>query len=159
MTHYPFTKLSDLSFEFRTAKGLLYSAYFLEYGFMFDGYPAFSRNIFSFNLDLISGELIQSFSDDRIGSTVVEILKSFILLKENVVLYICDNLDDRHLSRKRKFDFWFWKFDDGEIIKEDGLAVIDGVEIYNSILIHKKNERMNEIIQAFRELNQKASNK
>jgi Family of unknown function (DUF6169) len=159
LTPYPFTTLSDLSFEFETSQGIFYYAYFIEYGFMFHDYPELSKNIYSFNLDVISGDWKISASDDRIGFTVIEIFRLFFSSKENIAVYVCDSSDDRHLSRKRKFDFWFWKFNDGEILKEDGLAVIEGTQVYNSILIHKENNRAAEIFQAFRSLNEKASDK
>jgi hypothetical protein len=159
LTPYPFNKLSDLSFEFETSKGITYYAYFVEYGFMFDNYPELSKNIYSFNLD-VRGDWQFSKSDDRIGLTVVEIFRRFFFSNQNVAIYVCDSLDDRHLARKRKFDFWFWKFNNkGEILKEDGLAVIDGTEIYNSVLVHKGNNNANQIFQAFRTLNQRASDK
>jgi len=67
--------------------------------------------------------------------------------------------DDRHLARKRKFDFWFWRFNDGTILKEDGIAVIEGVEIYNSLLLHKTNPHLPIILEAFRQLNSRAGEK
>jgi hypothetical protein len=57
------------------------------------------------------------------------------------------------LARKRKFDLWFWKYSDGSIIKEDELAVVEGVKIYNTLLLHRDNEYFNNILQAFKALN------
>jgi hypothetical protein len=79
--------------------------------------------------------------------------------RENVVVYVCDSLDDRHLARKRKFDSWFWRYNDGSLIKEDDVAMVEGVEIYNSMIIHKMNAKLNEIIIAFKELNMRAGEK
>jgi hypothetical protein len=68
-------------------------------------------------------------------------------------------VDSRQLSRKRKFDSWFWKYNDGSLIKEDDIAIIEGAEIYNSMILHKQNEQLKEIILAYKELNEKASEK
>ena len=158
MTHYPFTKLSDLSFEFFTVGGQLYKAYFISYSYLFSDYPEFANDVFSFNLEMINGHA-ENQADERIGQTVVEIFSNFFKSRQNVVVYICDSSDDRHLARKRKFDLWFWKYNDGSIFKEDGIAVIADMEIYNSLLIHKQNKLADKIVNAFRTINERADDK
>ena len=54
---------------------------------------------------------------------------------------------------------WFWKFNDGSLIKEDDVAIVDGIEIYNSMILHKHNEHLKETILAYKELNEKARDK
>ena len=63
------------------------------------------------------------------------------------------------MARKRKFDSWFWKYSDGSIIKEDGIAVIENLEIINALLIHTANPRLMETIAAFKDLNARAGDK
>ena len=46
-----------------------------------------------------------------------------------------------------------------EISAKDGIAMIEGVEIYNSLLLHKANKRLIEIIFAYKELNERAGDK
>ncbi len=103
--------------------------------------------------------MLLTSEDERIGLTVVEVFKVFFMRRKNVAVYVCDSLDERHLARKRKFDFWFWKYNDGSIVKEDGIAVVDDMEILNSLLIHKENPHCTKIIFAFKELNSRAGNK
>jgi hypothetical protein len=74
-------------------------------------------------------------------------------------VYVCDSADERHLARKRKFDLWFWKYIDGSIIKEDGVAVVEGIEILNSLLVHRNNPHCTELIFAFKDLNARAGDK
>jgi hypothetical protein len=93
---------------------------------MFADYPKIAENIFMFNIDVVSGKPDESIAVDRIGVTIVEVFKIFFSKIENVAVYVCDTLDERHLARKRKFDLWFWKFNDGSLLKEDGIAVIEG---------------------------------
>ena len=83
----------------------------------------------------------------------------FFAQVDNVGVYVCDSMDDRQLARKRKFDLWFYTFNDGTLIKEDGLAVIEGTEIYNALLLHKNNSQLTEIILAYKELNERAGDK
>ncbi len=78
---------------------------------------------------------------------------------ENVAAYVCDSLDKRQLSRKRKFDRWFFFYNDGSLIKEDGIAIVAGTEIYNAMILHKENDQLADIILAFKELNEKADEK
>lgn len=115
--------------------------------------------VFMFNINVIDGNPNLTIADERIGVTVLQVFRAFFVREQNVAVYICDSLDDRHLARKRKFDQWFWRYNDGTLIKEDDIAVVDGTEIYNSMIIHKKNEHLAEIILAFKELNERAGNK
>ena len=126
---------------------------------MFSDYPAIAENVFSFNIDVLDGDADSSVTDDRIGVTILEVFKLFFTKIQNVVVYVCDSIDDRQLARKRKFDLWFWKYNDGSLLKEDGIALIEGVEIYNSLLLHKANKRLTEIILAYKELNERAGDK
>jgi len=126
---------------------------------MFSDYPAIAENIFSFNIDVLDGDADSSITDDRIGVTLLAVFNQFFKKLENVGVYVCDSIDDRQLARKRKFDLWFWKYNDGSLLKEDGMALIEGVEIYNSLLLHKANKRLTEIILAYKELNERAGDK
>jgi len=112
-----------------------------------------------FNIDVLTGNPDETCSDERIGLTILEVFNSFFQKSQNGAVYVCDSLDDRQRSRKRKFDRWFWKYNDGSLLKEDDIAVIEGTEIYNSLILHKQNKFLTEIIIAYKELNQKASEK
>ena len=87
--------------------------------------------------------------DERTGRTVIEIVKGFLTKRGKVVVYVCDSADGRELLRKRKFDQWFRKYDDGSVIKIDGHINVPDVDIYNAILIHKDNSQKNKFIEAF----------
>ena len=156
---YPLKEHDEYAFEFVTDQGIGYVVYFLDYSVMFANYPHIAQQVFMFNIDVIKGSPDQSVSDERIGLTVLEVFKLFFQNSKNVAVYICDIEAERQLSRKRKFDFWFWKYNDGTLIKEDDMAIVNGIEIYNSMILHKKNEHLREIILAYKELNEKASEK
>lgn len=112
-----------------------------------------------FNIDVIEGNPDERLPDERIGLTVLQVFNLFFQKSQNVAVYVCDGADGRQLSRKRKFDSWFWRYNDGSLIKEDDIALIEGIEIYNSMILHKQNEYLMEIILAYKELNEKASEK
>jgi hypothetical protein len=126
---------------------------------MFSDYPNIVSPIYALNIEALEGNPDDSLRDDRIGITVSKILNLLFSKIENVIVYVCDSVDRRQYARKRKFDIWFYMYNDGSIIKEEGLALIEGVEIYNTLLIHKKNQQIKEIILAFKELNERANEK
>ncbi len=159
LSPYHLLESDDFSYQFTTSSGISYHVYFLDYSYMFAEYPDLSGNVYSFNIDVTEGDTEISANDDRIGQTIVEVFRIFFSRIENVSVYVCDNSDERHLARKRKFDFWFWKYSDGSIIKEDGVAVVEDMEILNSLLIHRNNPRCAEIIFAFKDLNARAGDK
>ncbi|MBA2500822.1 MAG: hypothetical protein H0V30_13945 [Chitinophagaceae bacterium] len=45
------------------------------------------------------------------------------------------------------------------MIKKDGIAMVEGTGIYNSIILHKNNPQSDEIIHAFEELNETVGDK
>ena len=159
LSPYPLQEADNFSYQFITDAGITYHVYFLDYGYMFADYPDLSDNVYSFNIDVTDGNADISVADERIGMTVVEVFRLFFNRVENVTVYVCDSSDERHLSRKRKFDFWFWKYNDGSIIKEDGVAMVEDVEILNSLLLHRNNPHCAEIIFAFKDLNARAGDK
>ena len=159
MRPYTFKSHGDFSFEFTTDRGIVYNATFFDYDSLFPDYPEFTGNIYSFTLDIVDGDRIIQQLDERTGETVVAIFQHFFTVMQRVIVYVCDSSDERHIARKKKFDFWFWKYNDGTIIKEDGVAVIADFEIYNSILIHRQNKFADKIIAAFKTLNERADDK
>ena len=109
LSPYPLQENDTYSYEFVTAQGIKYAIYFLDYTYMFDDYPHLADSIFMFNIDVVSGIPDETILDDKIGYTVLQVFKSFFEKIENVAVYICDSLDERHLARKRKFDMSYKK--------------------------------------------------
>jgi hypothetical protein len=150
---------SKYSYEFVTDQGNKYLVYFIDSSNIFEGYPNVGKDVYSFNIEVKDGNADISTGDERIGITILEVFKIFFTNFENVAVYICDTMDSRQQSRHRKFSIWFWRFNDGSIIKEDAIAVADDVYVYNSILVHKNNPRLQDIISAFKELNADVNDK
>ncbi len=158
---YPYLlkKYDDFTFEFITVSKITYQIYFLDNSFLFENYPHILSKVYSFNIEVLNGDPDNLPADERVGETIAHALKLFFSQVDNVVLYVCDSLDNRQFARKRKFDLWFYIYNDGSLIKEDGLVVIENTAIYNAILMHKKNKQIIELIFAFKELNTKANEK
>jgi Family of unknown function (DUF6169) len=156
---YQLKENEDYSYEFLTDQSIKYLVYFIDYNFMFHQFPALAENIYSINIDVMEGDIVNTIEDERIGITIIEIFKQFFSNVKNAVIYICDSTDDRQYARKRKFDFWFNKYNNGTILKDDGVAIIKNVEILNSILVSKFNPNIEEIIIAFKKINKTAQDK
>lgn len=123
---------------------------------MFADYAHITCPVYTFNIEAVEGDPDNSPGDDRVGVTVSDVMNLFFSKIDNVAVYVCDNLDERQFARKRKFDLWFYSYNDGSLIKEDGLAMVEGKEIYNAMLLHKQNAQLTDIIIAYKELNERA---
>ncbi len=156
---YPLQENDEYSFDFKTDQGIKYKIYFLDYSYMFTDYPHITCPVYSFNIDAIEGDPDNLPGDERVGVTVLQVMKLFFLKIENVAIYVCDSLDERQFARKRKFDIWFFTYNDGTLVKEDGMAMVEGSIIYNAMLLHKQNSELADIIIAFKELNERAGEK
>jgi hypothetical protein len=126
---------------------------------MFEDYPNIKCPVYSFNIEATEGDPDHSPGDDRIGITILEVFNLFFTRLENVAVYVCDSMDERQYSRKRKFDLWFFAYNDGTLIKEDGVAIVEGTEIYNAMVLKKQHSQLTELILAFKELNERANDK
>lgn len=120
---------------------------------MFGDYPAISSYVYTFNIDVVKGDVRKAIGDDCVGITIAQVIRLFFEQIENVIIYVCDSLDNRQVARKRKFDRWFWQYNDGNIIKEDELTFIEGIEMHNTLLVHKNCKNFDKILAAFKELN------
>jgi Family of unknown function (DUF6169) len=159
LSPYLLQEADDFSYQFTSDEVITYHLYFLDYSYMFDEYPHLAKNVYSFNIDVITGDTALTGEDERIGLTIVQVFSIFFTRQKNVAIYVCDSADERHIARKRKFDFWFWKYNDGSIIKEDGIAMVENMEILNSLLVHRNNPHCTEILFAFKDLNARVGDK
>lgn len=153
LSPYLLLERDEYSFEFFTDHGLRYVIYFVDYSAQFADYPVLIGRVFMFNIEVVDGDPTTSPGDERIALTVQSVFRAFFLRETNVIVYVCDSLDNRHLARRRKFESWFSRYNDGTLMKVDNVAVIDGTEIHNSIILHMRNESREHILLAYEDLN------
>ena len=156
---YLLNEVGEFEFTFCTQNGILYNAVFISYADMFYSHAHIAHKIYTFNLDILCDEIKTTHIDERIGQTIAVIFNKFFENDEHAVIYLCDSLDDRQLARKRKFDYWFWKYSKDTIVKEDGYAIVEGVEILSSVIMRSDNPYFNDILFAFAEINRNAEEK
>ena len=149
MQPYSYILLSPDYYTFTTATGAEYHCYFYTAEEIFSDYPSLSKKAFGFNLILKDTDLLPKSLDKRIAATVTTIVKAFLHEKENAVVYICDNSDNREKARFHKFTNWFKIYNDGSIVQLKGVVRAGNTNILNALLIHKDNPLLNDFIEAY----------
>jgi hypothetical protein len=149
LQQYPILKINERLYSFDTSNGSTYHCYFFDFSTPFSDYPNLAPKVFGFNLELKSKPADKATLDKRIAATVATILKSFLNEKENTVVYLCDNSDNREHARYHKFNHWFRAYNDGSIIQLKGVIRAGNINILNAMLIHKENPLLNDFIEAF----------
>ncbi len=151
LQHYQTYQINERAFSFTTSLGCEYQCYFYDFSTPFSEYPDLAPKVFGFNLELKyqPPELEKIGLDKRIAATVAIILKAFLHENENVVVYICDNSDNREKARFHKFYNWFKMYNDGSIVQLRGVIHAGNTNILNALLIHRDNPQLNEFIDAY----------
>ena len=145
---YNFSQLL-YDYEFRTDNGILYSVRFSNGAFMFVGLPPYIP-VYEVSIDIIElGNKPSPPKDIRVESTIINIFRHFLMEHENSIVYVCDNLDNKHAARNRKFNTWFQRSKTNEIEKYDTYFTVESIEIYASLIIHAQNSFKSEVINIF----------
>lgn len=99
--------------------------------------------------------------DNQVSDTIAEIFREFFIANsKNVCIYICDSSDNRQDIRRKKFDQWFYKYQNDSFIKLDEILVDTNQNRYPvSMIVLKRNPYIKEIIAAFIELSVGESDK
>lgn len=151
LQHYQTSKINERLYAFTTNTGCLYHCYFFDFSTAFSDFPNLESKVFGFNLELKfkPSDLEKLPLDKRIAATVTTILKTFLNERENAVVYICDNSDNREKARFHKFYHWFKQYNDGSIVQLRGVIRASNTDILNAMLIHKDNPQLNDFIETF----------
>jgi Family of unknown function (DUF6169) len=151
LQQYPISRINEQLYSFTTSAGCIYHCYFFDSSTAFSDYPELAPKVFGFNLELSfkPEELNIVPPDKRIAATVTTILKAFLHEKENAVVYVCDNSDNREKARFHKFTNWFKIYNDGSIIQLKRVIRAGNTNILNALLIHIDNPLLNDFIEAY----------
>ena len=145
---YSFNQQTN-DYRFETDNGLFYSVKFTDGSFYFADLPTHIP-VFEVSISTISlGDYFSAPKDPRVELTIVEIFRTFFLIHENSIIYICDNLDQKQAARHRKFDMWFRRHTGKELEKYDTHFIVESVEIYASLILHANNPYKEELVGDF----------
>jgi len=152
---YLIQKIDGQTYEFNTENDIEYLCSFLSFSEYFPNRPDIAPYFFSFNLDLkYKNAKLPRGTDKRIADTVITIVGDFLNSQINAVVYVCDNSDSREAARSRKFLSWFDYYDhpSTKIIQVSNNFNAGGLFIYTTLLVHKKNKRIKDIVLAYLDL-------
>lgn len=97
ITPYQVVK-TDKDYSFYTDAGVKYSAYFREYAMDF---------YYLYEFGFYRNQEGRFSLDRRIKETIKLILLDFWKNHDNIILFVCDSMDGRSLSRQRLFNRWY----------------------------------------------------
>jgi Family of unknown function (DUF6169) len=95
---YNFTHIGN-KYVFHTDNSVVYNVEFTDGSFYFFNLPP---HIPVFEFSIAVSNVVDSIGlpfDRRVETTIVEILNIFFTHNKNSLIYVCDNLDDRHQGR------------------------------------------------------------
>lgn len=137
------------TYKFTTDKGVFYNITFTDGSFYFNNIephiPVFELAIKAISL----GDYLTPPQDKITEITVISIIQSFLSEHTNAIIYTCDNIDNKHHARNRKFNIWFNRYQTNDIEKYDSSFDVEGSEILASLIIHSQNPFKERLIQVF----------
>lgn len=152
---YKFVGGLNNSYVFETFRGIAYEIKFKpsDYINLFDEHV--SKYIFEFIIKVAINQTGKNPPlDVNVSETIAAIFQEFLLMHDNnIALYICDSSDGRQDLRKRKFDEWYYKYQDDTFTKmNEALRDSKGNLYFITVILQQKNPRRVEIIEAFLKL-------
>jgi hypothetical protein len=158
---YLFAGGSGNSYFFETVNKIVYEIKFKPSPYLFTD-NEFSELIYEFVITVTVNDTGKNPPlDNQVSDTIAEIFSEFYYAKtKNVCIYICDSSDNRQDIRRKKFDQWFYKYQNDSFLKLDEILVDSNQNRYPvSMIIRKTNPYIKEIITAFIALSEGESDK
>ena len=153
--NYVFLGGINNSYVFETSKGIVYEIKFKPSSYLFSENEVFSKLIYEFVIEVAINDTGKSPSfDAQVSETIALIFKEFFIKNSyNVCLYICDSSDGKEDIRRKKFNDWYYKYENGMFIKLDEALIDSNKKIFPiSLIIYNKNPYAKEIASAFIQL-------
>lgn len=139
---YKVVPADENSFLFVTKRGVTYSVGFVpDYSFLDEGvYQFFIANLYKKH----------EAEDDDVVATIMVVIEEFFQQGQPVMLYICDNMDNRQAVRDRLFKMWFRTYAvNVNFTMYNDHILIDDSMYYASIILRRDHPKHNEIISLF----------
>ena len=158
--YYSFLKLDDGSeiyYQFSTAQSDLYTVYFSpdEYSDFVKHYPNLLTYGFAFGFHKQKTTDSKNCLDENILETIYRIVLDFMSSNDNktVLLYHCDQSDNRQSFRNRLFDKWANIIEERNEIKKRSINVVidgrDSENVYMGFIVHCTNAVIDDIQTEF----------
>lgn len=143
---YDFHLDGDMRYTFTTVDGIVYHAYFIDYGAFFPNFPS----VYMFNIEPETE--VPHPIDIRISHTIVKILSLFFENDLNTMIMVCDNTDGREYKRNLLFERWYQRYGASQIAKYDASVEDEDYMLYVSLFVHAHNPLRKDIVSYFYDL-------
>nr|WP_295928845.1 DUF6169 family protein [uncultured Dyadobacter sp.] len=136
------------TYHFDTCHDVVFTVYFAQDASWFPFHPHLADQIYTFGFwSDGSGK-----EDFRIMATLAKIItEHFESYPDSILTFICDDDDQKQLSRRRKFNGWFLLQSNHQIAKLDKDVWFDGKLKHTSIMLHIGNFYFNQVCQAYKD--------
>lgn len=144
--HYDLEEVKD-GYRFLTDSNVEYYLTFIEYPVVGE---FLATKIFMFNIERATKKVGQN--DIKLLNTILYVLDDFFNKNDDALITLSDISDNRQAARKRLFDSWFKKYNDGRLEKLDGEYYIDECQVFVSLLYASTNFNHRHLVKAFQTL-------
>jgi Family of unknown function (DUF6169) len=139
------------TYKFNTDNGIFYNITFSDGSFYFTNLPSHIP-VYEISIKVMSlGNHFSPPRDSRAELTIIDVIRTFLTNHTNSLLYTCDNTDNKHHVRSRKFNMWFNLFQNSQLEKYDAAFAVADIEILSSLIIHSQNPHKERLIKIFDE--------
>lgn len=134
------------TYHFDTEHDVDFTVYFALDSSWFPLLPQLSDHIYTFGF----WSSCQGRRDPRIMCTLVKIIiQHFESHRDSILTFICDDDDEKQVSRQRKFNGWYLLQPGGDVVKLDKDVLFEGKTKHTSILMHAENSFFSVISDAY----------
>jgi len=155
MKHYQFLYIGekDNSYIFETRKKVFYEIRFKNSDYIFENLSDTNNGLFyEFVIDILENPHKPFIpADELIGPTIALIFNDFYANDHNLVtVYVCDSSDRKQDLRMKKFNQWFYKYQDTSFLKVDEIVTDNKNNRYPiSLILKATNPNRHKIIDTF----------
>ena len=155
MKSYTFLKVGgkDNGYIFETKREVFYEVKFKNSDYIFqDITDDFQGLVFEFVVEILYNPHSPLLpADQYIGSTIAEIFNHFYKSNNDIIcVYICDSSDNKQDLRMKKFNQWFYKYQDTSFIKFDEILTDSLNNRFPiSLILKSDNSQKYKIIETF----------
>lgn len=151
---FSFVGGNENSYIFLTDYSIFYEIKFKNSDYLLDVIISDDINnlIFEFVIDVLENPNKSKVPlDNKIGLTVAHIFNDFFIKNNNAIsIYICDSSDAKQEIRMKKFDQWYYKYQDSTFLKIDEVLVDSKKKRYPiSLILKNTNPYRLQIFDAF----------
>lgn len=91
--------------------------------------------------------------DANVSCTINQIIFDFFSNFQNVIIYICSDDDKKEVQRFNAFNRWYQNSNHKDMIEKiDNVIDLKEKKLYTSLMIHKENNEIENIIDTFNEI-------